>query len=310
MNPGFIEKNISRKGAKTQRRINITTCSTLCGSAALRELSILSLNEKNFWKKSVVTDPESRNPHLATRIISSHFSNISLCKISNFDKNSRNIYWRNRVEQPTPFNDSMLDQLIQGDEHTWELFFEQYHEIIRQITAWPKWHFKIDAQEEVCQKILAALPKAMPKYNKQSSLDTYVKRIAIHKCIDEVKRQVKERQVFQDPHTLVSENSGISPIEEMFKSGDQFDPVNTIVWYERGKALKKLINSLSKKCMDVIHAYHVEGLSYKEIAERQGIMISTLSSRLTKCLEKLRGKIKKDPILGEYFNETNDNNRK
>jgi RNA polymerase sigma factor (sigma-70 family) len=34
--------------------------------------------------------------------------------------------------------------------------------------------------------------------------------------------------------------------------------------------------------------FYVEGLSYKDMAERQGVTVNTVGSRLSRCLDKLK----------------------
>jgi RNA polymerase sigma-70 factor (ECF subfamily) len=184
--------------------------------------------------------------------------------------------------------------LLDGDPAAWEDFFRQRQSLISSVVSWSKWQFDIHTQNDIAQQIRMELPKALAGYTGQSSLDYFIKRVCIHRCVDEVRRQFKERQRLV---SLDSEsNAHPTPV-----AGAEYDPIRQIVLAERASALKQLLDSMEPACYSVIKPFYMENLSYKDLSQRLGVSVNTVGSRLARCLEKLRQKIEKDGVTREYF---------
>ena len=198
------------------------------------------------------------------------------------------------------------EELLRGDDTAWRAFLEEVEPLIRAVTGWAKWHFTEQARQDVIQAVQSDLPRALRSFSGQCGLPEYIKRITTYQCIDEVQRQVRARQVFIEAEALLSDEDDRSPFDVVTQAGPAFDPVRAVVWAERGAALQRLLNELDPHCADIIKPYHMQGLSYKDLADRLRISINTVCSRLARCHARLRVLIKKDPMLKDYFQETSD----
>ncbi|MFH0880081.1 MAG: sigma-70 family RNA polymerase sigma factor [Lentisphaerota bacterium] len=208
--------------------------------------------------------------------------------------------------QPEQENAEFLAALNSGNEPAWQRFFETYDSVIRMVCSWARWHFTPQVREDICQSIKADMPRALRGFTGKSTLGEYIKRISTYQCIDEVRRQVKNRQLFVDVESLKAPDDDRSPLDQILKTGDAFDPVQAVIWTERGAALKGLLDKLDERCSKVIKPYHLQGFSYKELAKKLDIPLNNLCSRLARCHEKLRKMIKKDPVLMDYFEGAGD----
>jgi RNA polymerase sigma factor (sigma-70 family) len=173
----------------------------------------------------------------------------------------------------------------QGANIEWDDFFARHDPLIRSIVAWPKWHLDRETQQDLAQAIRLEIMKAMPHFQGGSTLDYFIKRICVHRCIDEIRRQVKKRSVFvslfpTDP------DSTLDPLES--PAGEEFDPVREVELSERASLLKSLLGQLDQTCGQAIRYFYVDAMKYREIADKLGIAVNTVGSRLSKCLEKLR----------------------
>ena len=191
-------------------------------------------------------------------------------------------------------NSDTLRGLLNGDPAAWKDFFRQYDPLITSIVSWSKWWFDLHTQHDIAQQIRMELPRALAGYTGQSSLDYFIKRICIHRCVDEVRRQFKERQ------RLVSLDNEYNFHPDP-AAGAEYDPIRQIVLAERASALKRLMDSMETACRSVIEPFYMENLSYKELSQRLGISMNTVGSRLARCLDKLRKKIENDGVAKEYF---------
>jgi RNA polymerase sigma-70 factor (ECF subfamily) len=191
-------------------------------------------------------------------------------------------------------NSDTLQGLLNGDPAALENFYRQYHSLITSVVSWSKWRFDIHTQNDIAQQIRMELLRALAGYTGQASLNYFIKRICIHRCVDEVRRQFKERQ------RVVSIDSENSPHPNLM-AGAEYDPIRQIILAERASALKRLLDSIEPACRSVIEPFYMKGFSYKDLSQRLGISVNTVGSRLARCLDKLRQTIEGDSVIKEYF---------
>lgn len=162
---------------------------------------------------------------------------------------------------------------------------DRHNPLIRSVVSWSKWRFDFHVREDIAQSIRIEIAKSYANYHGECSLEYFIKRICIHRCIDEVRRQVRKRNVFVDLFEPDPDDPR-DPLET--PAGETFDPIHEITLRERAQALRSLLDQLDGTCREAIHRFYVDGLSYKEIADALGIAVNTVGSRLSKCLDKLR----------------------
>jgi RNA polymerase sigma factor (sigma-70 family) len=200
------------------------------------------------------------------------------------------------------------DALRQGDDRAWQAFLEAIHPHLRQITCWARWRFDEQTRQEVLQVIQSELPGAIQRYDGQSALLTFVRRIAAHKCIDEVRRQIQQRQ--QGIHESLEADENGTLLNLIPDNRDDADPRWTIEKSELSGVLTHLIQSIGEGCHKLLTAFYFEHLSYKQLAEYMGISINTVSPRLSKCYAKMRRAIENNEWLSNYFGHGGDWNDK
>ena len=180
--------------------------------------------------------------------------------------------------------------------------FEDYDPLIQYVVSWTKWHFHPDVREDVAQTVRAELVKHIHRFKGGSSLKHFIKRVAIYRCIDEVRKQVRSRTHFQ-PMTV--EHGGEEQTME-FAAGEEFDPIRQVEMLEQVAVMKSLLTDLTDYCQQAIHKFYYQGLSYKEIAAEFGITVNTVGSKLSKCLQNLRGTLAENAVFREYMETSND----
>ena len=194
--------------------------------------------------------------------------------------------------------ENQIEDLKKGDLKAWDAFISDIDPLIRSVVAWQKWHFAPHTQDDLCQKIRTDLTKSVPQFKGESSIEYFVKKICIRRCIDEVRRQVRSRELFVS--TVTQDEDG--EWKEIDAPSDEtVDPIRSVILSERASILKKILESIDKTCQIAIQMFYLQSLTYKEISEHLGIAVNTVGSRLAKCLNKLKGFIKSDPKLREDF---------
>jgi RNA polymerase sigma-70 factor (ECF subfamily) len=178
-----------------------------------------------------------------------------------------------------------VEELRVGGDRAWAAFFDHFEGMIRSIAAWPRWHFDAHTSEDAVQMIKIGIVHSIARLQDQQSLTAFVKRICVNRCIDLLRKQLR------DQGRLVSlghwnEDGEWEDID--VAAGDEFDPVRALQRTERVAVLRRAMEQLDADSQSCLRQFYVEGLSYKDMAARQGVAVNTVGSRLSRCLDRLR----------------------
>ena len=189
-----------------------------------------------------------------------------------------------------------LGALCDGDQSAWTAFFERFDPTIRAIVAWPRWHFDAHTCEDVAQTVKVSIVQSIGRLQSEPSLPAFVKRICVNRCIDMLRRQLRE-QSRVCPLGRLDENGEWVDVD--VEAGAEFSPVFALQRAECASAVRAALARLDESDRACLLQFYVEGLSYKEMAERQGVTVNTVGSRLSRCLDKLRELL--EPAAGVGF---------
>ena len=143
-----------------------------------------------------------------------------------------------------------------------------------------------DAQD-CAQEAMVRIYRAMGSFKGQSSLATWIYRITMNTCLDELRRRKVRRVTSLD--TLVE--AGWAPV----------DPGDTPEEYgmrsEKQAALSAAIQSLPADMRAAVVLRDIKGYSYDEIADILDANVGTIKSRISRGREKLREILSKQTEL-------------
>ena len=189
------------------------------------------------------------------------------------------------MEKTNVSDSPITDALRSGDKQAWCDFFCRFGASIRSIVAWSKWHFDFHTQEDVIQTIQLAIVQSITRLKSEQSLQAFVHKICVNRCIDMLRKQIREQNRLC-PLGHWSEEGEWEDID--LAAGAEFDPVAVLQRSERAAALREALARMDVPSQTLIHEFYVQGLSYREIAQRHTIAVNTVGSRLSRCLDKLR----------------------
>jgi RNA polymerase sigma factor (sigma-70 family) len=127
-------------------------------------------------------------------------------------------------------------------------------------------------RDELVQDIYLALVIALPRLRDLDSVRAYVFRVAHHRCVSHVMRQVRE------PVPVAEEGN--------HPDGDPWQE-EVMIERERTSALMDAIRALSLPYRQVITLL-LEELSYREIAEVLGLSESNVGARINRAKRQLK----------------------
>lgn len=137
-----------------------------------------------------------------------------------------------------------------------------------------------DAQD-CLQEAMLRIFRAISGFKGQSSFSTWVYRITMNTCLDELRRR-KNR-----PNTSLDDllDSGWAPSDETDT------PERHAVRSEKRRNIQQMIRELPEDMRSAIILRDIEGYSYDDIADILGANVGTIKSRISRGREKLREKI-------------------
>lgn len=160
-----------------------------------------------------------------------------------------------------------------GDAQAFETLYEQHLKRVYNI-AWRMMGNDADAQD-VAQEVMLKAWRALPGFKLDSSLSTWLYRIAMNACSDELRKR-KTKTVSVD----VLAETGHEPGDDGFEQSTA-DSQN-LAW---------AIGQLNEEYRAAVVLRDVEGYSYEEIAQILRCPIGTVRSRINRAREHLRALI-------------------
>ncbi len=143
-----------------------------------------------------------------------------------------------------------------------------------------------DAQD-CLQEAMLRVYRALSGFKGQSSFSTWVYRITMNSCLDELRRRKSRTSTSLD---AMLEN-GFSP------SDDGDTPEQNSLRSEQRRALERAIAALPEDMRSAIVLRDIQGLSYEEIAQALDANVGTIKSRISRGREKLRAVLMEQPEL-------------
>lgn len=170
----------------------------------------------------------------------------------------------------------LIARLQKRDEAAFEELIRQYEKKV--YTLCFRMCGNSEDAEEAAQDAFLALWRGIDRFRQESSLSTWIYRLATNACIDTLRRRKKQSgSVSLDDEELFVDAVDISP-----------QPQETVEHRETQKLLQEGLSALPEEYRKVLILREIEGLSYTEIAESASIELGTVKSRISRGRSLLR----------------------
>lgn len=191
----------------------------------------------------------------------------------------------------------LIGHCRKGDPAAWDHLFDQHYAAAGRYVYQLAPDLSREDVEEICQETFISVIKNLKTFKGCCQLQTWIFRIASNKARDyREKRNAAKRGGGRKPLSLdeADPNTGLSidPPSAQAEPDEQLQRVENVVLV--GYAL----GDLQEACREVIDLRYFGDLSYKEISNLLELNEKTVSSRLSKCLDKLEV-LMKEKFSGE-----------
>ena len=173
-----------------------------------------------------------------------------------------------------------------GEPAAWDELFHQFYPPASRFIFQLSPDFTREDAEEICQETFLSIIRNIESYQGASQLQTWIFRIAANKASDYRERQLALKRgggqttvSFQapDPETgLTADPPSSAP-----------GPDELLLRSEQCKIVGLALERMEPPCREVIELRYFGDLSYEEISKELQLNQKTVSSRLSKCLDKL-----------------------
>jgi RNA polymerase sigma-70 factor (ECF subfamily) len=148
--------------------------------------------------------------------------------------------------------------------------------------------FRLTSNQEDASDVVAdafvRVYNALKNFRHQSSFSTWLYRILTNCYLDHRKREKARRQVSIEPDSAADPDSS----QERQILDPSASPAQEVERHDRERLVLAALKRLPEYQATMLVLYHVEMLSYEEIAEALDLPLGTVKSRLNRARQGLR----------------------
>ena len=191
----------------------------------------------------------------------------------------------------------LIGRCRRGEPTAWDELFNLHYAPVARFVFQLDHHFTKEDSEEICQETFLAAIKHLGSFQGQSQLQTWLFRIAANKARDFRERlHAAKRGGGQVPISLQQEDPDTGLVLDPASSAP--GPDAALLKSEQGLLVTESLDRLGDPCREIIELRYFGDLSYEEISAELQLNPKTVSSRLSKCLDKLE-EIARNLLNGE-----------
>ena len=197
-----------------------------------------------------------------------------------------------------PEESELITRCRHGEADAWDELFDLHYAAAGRFIFQLASDFTREDAEEICQEVFLSVIKNLDAFHGESRFQTWLFRIAANKARDyREKRIAAKRGGGQIPVSLQAEDpeSGLAPDPPANLPG----PDELMMNAELMAGVRAALDRVGEPCREIIELRYFGDLSYEELSATLQLNPKTVSSRLSKCLDRL------EAITREIFSREN-----
>ena len=186
----------------------------------------------------------------------------------------------------------LLDRCRRGQADAWDELFDLHYAAAGRFIFQLGSDFTHEDAEEICQEAFLAVIRNIDSFHGESQFQTWLFRIAANKARDfRERRNAAKRGSGHAPVSLQAEDpeTGLT----LDPPADLPSPDELIMTAEKMALVREALDHLGEPCREIIELRYFAELSYEELSGTLKLNPKTVSSRLSKCLDRLEALARK-----------------
>ena len=176
------------------------------------------------------------------------------------------------------FDKTLIKKCKDGDVKAFEKLISDHQKKVYNLCY--RYFENYDDASELAQEIFIKVYKFIGTFKEESSLSTWIYKIATTTCIDELRKRKKHKIVSINDYEI--DGPHIEIVSKMESPHEQFEKK------EIKLEVQKAISKLSEEFKTVIILRDIQGFSYDEIANITGAPLGTVKSRIKRAREAVK----------------------
>ena len=181
---------------------------------------------------------------------------------------------------------NLLARCRKGDANAWDELFDRHYATAGRFVFQLGSDFTREDVEEICQEVFLSVIRNLKSFQGGSQFQTWLFRIAANKARD-----------YRERRHAAKRGGGLAPLSlqaEDSETGLTIDPPSNapspdvdLLNVERAELVREAVDQIGEPCREIIELRYFGDLSYEELSRELDLNAKTVSSRLSKCLDKL-----------------------
>ncbi len=172
-----------------------------------------------------------------------------------------------------------------GEAAAWDELFDRNYEATARFVFQLGYDLTREDAEEICQEVFLSVIKNLGSFEGESRFQTWLFRIAVNRARDyRERRAAAKRGGGMTPISLDAGDDDRPPIDPPASAPG---PDASLLAAERLALVRQAVDRLEAPCREIIELRYFGDLSYEEIGGILNLNLKTVSSRLSKCLDRL-----------------------
>ena len=198
----------------------------------------------------------------------------------------------------------LLARCLRGEAEAWDELFDAHYAAAGRFIFQISSSFSSEDVEEISQETFLTVVKSLGTFQGNCQFQTWLFRIAANKAHDYIQKQrAAKRGGGQKTISLNAPLNGEPDGFTIDPPSNAPGPDRALMHLEDAGLITRALEELGGPCQEVIELRYFADLSYEEISAELKLNPKTVSSRLSKCLDKLEG------VAAKYFPGTRENLR-
>jgi RNA polymerase sigma-70 factor (ECF subfamily) len=176
---------------------------------------------------------------------------------------------------------ALIEELRAGSEEAFAWLLARYHQPIYSLLARTV-HDRDDAAD-LTQEVFVKVFRGVGSFHGQSSLRTWIYRIALHEASNQRRWWMRHKQREVPIEMEVAESDSGTPVrlKEMLVDPAE-SPYELLLHTENRERVERALSQVPEPFHTTLILRDIEGFVYEEVAEMQGVNLGTVKSRLVR----------------------------